>query len=59
MDCERCGYRFDPVRTRWLCPACRYKHHCCGHHVARSVIAVWLWFLVSLLILHLGVQSPW
>lgn len=29
MICENCGFEFDPVRTRWICPACKLKAHCC------------------------------
>jgi rubrerythrin len=29
IACEECGYEFDPVATRWLCPSCGRKHHCC------------------------------
>jgi len=29
MNCEYCGVPFDPVKTRWLCPWCKRKNHCC------------------------------
>lgn len=29
MECEVCGHLFDPISTRWLCPACKTKHNCC------------------------------
>lgn len=29
MDCDYCGEVFDPISTRWLCPACRQKANCC------------------------------
>jgi predicted RNA-binding Zn-ribbon protein involved in translation (DUF1610 family) len=32
IECEACGHEFDPVATRWLCPYCGRKHHCCDHH---------------------------
>lgn len=28
-DCENCGEGYDPVATRWRCPRCGYKEHCC------------------------------
>lgn len=27
--CENCEKEFDPIQTRWLCPFCGRKHHCC------------------------------
>ena len=29
LECEACGEEFDPVATRWLCPHCGHKAHCC------------------------------
>lgn len=29
MECQECGHTFDPIATRWRCPACGLKHHCC------------------------------
>ena len=27
--CDNCGAEFEPVRTRWLCPYCKFKASCC------------------------------
>lgn len=29
IECSHCGYVFDPVRSRWLCPQCHNKETCC------------------------------
>lgn len=29
IECLNCGVEYDPVRTRWLCPSCLTKEHCC------------------------------
>ena len=29
MPCDYCGYEFDPIASRWLCPACHQKSSCC------------------------------
>jgi hypothetical protein len=29
MLCEHCGWPFDPIATRWLCPHCHQKANCC------------------------------
>jgi Zn finger protein HypA/HybF involved in hydrogenase expression len=29
IECENCGEPFDPIATRWFCPFCHTKHHCC------------------------------
>jgi hypothetical protein len=29
IPCDNCGQEFEPVRTRWLCPHCKYKASCC------------------------------
>lgn len=29
MECENCGEDFNPESSRWLCPVCKTKHHCC------------------------------
>jgi Zn finger protein HypA/HybF involved in hydrogenase expression len=29
IECGNCGEPFEPVRTRWLCPRCKYKESCC------------------------------
>jgi len=26
---ENCRRWFDPLVSRWLCPWCKHKHHCC------------------------------
>ena len=28
-ECDYCGNGYDPVATRWRCPACGFKGHCC------------------------------
>jgi rubredoxin len=28
-ECVGCGYGFDPVKYRWLCPKCHTKNSCC------------------------------
>jgi rubredoxin len=27
--CDHCGYRYDPILTRWHCPRCGLKENCC------------------------------
>lgn len=27
--CNVCGYDFDPIATRWMCPHCKAKWSCC------------------------------
>ena len=29
IGCDSCGHIFEPVATRWLCPACKFKANCC------------------------------
>ena len=29
IECENCGWQYDPVATRWRCTACGFKSHCC------------------------------
>jgi hypothetical protein len=29
LSCAQCGYEFDPIRYRWLCPQCKLKTPCC------------------------------
>jgi predicted Zn-ribbon and HTH transcriptional regulator len=29
MDCCACGFAFDPIRYRWVCPKCKTKNTCC------------------------------
>ena len=29
MECAACGFEFDPIRYRWLCPQCKHKNSCC------------------------------
>lgn len=29
MTCVYCGFPFDPVKYRWVCPACGMKESCC------------------------------
>ncbi len=29
IECDNCHELFEPVRTRWLCPHCKYKASCC------------------------------
>lgn len=47
IECESCGTPFDPVSTRWLCPECGRKHHCCDE--ARPALSefvgedTWVW----------------
>ena len=30
MPCENCETPYDPIGTRWKCPHCGFKNHCCG-----------------------------
>ena len=30
MPCENCEQPYDPIGTRWKCPHCGFKNHCCG-----------------------------
>lgn len=27
--CDYCNEPFDPISTRWRCPSCGFKAHCC------------------------------
>jgi rubredoxin len=29
MECVNCGFEFDPIKYRWLCPHCKFKNSCC------------------------------
>lgn len=29
ISCSLCGIGFEPIRSRWLCPACGFKESCC------------------------------
>jgi hypothetical protein len=29
IECDYCSHGYDPVATRWRCPSCGYKSHCC------------------------------
>lgn len=29
IECDGCGEEFDPIATRWRCPHCSLKAHCC------------------------------
>lgn len=29
IECDNCGQQYEPVRTRWLCPHCKFKASCC------------------------------
>lgn len=29
MECVNCGFEFDPIKFRWLCPSCKFKNSCC------------------------------
>jgi predicted Zn-ribbon and HTH transcriptional regulator len=29
MECVACGFEFDPIKYRWLCPNCKHKNSCC------------------------------
>lgn len=29
MLCDVCGYDYDPIGSRWMCPHCKTKHPCC------------------------------
>jgi len=29
LTCANCGYDFDPISSRWLCPRCKWKTPCC------------------------------
>lgn len=29
LSCFNCGYEFDPIHSRWLCPRCGYHTPCC------------------------------
>ena len=30
IPCENCEQPYDPIGTRWKCPHCGHKNHCCG-----------------------------
>jgi len=30
VPCEYCETPYDPIGTRWKCPHCGFKNHCCG-----------------------------
>jgi len=30
IPCEHCETPYDPIGTRWKCPHCGFKNHCCG-----------------------------
>ncbi len=29
IECDNCHQPFEPVKTRWLCPHCKFKASCC------------------------------
>jgi len=28
-ECPYCGIPYDPTESRWRCPSCGFKDHCC------------------------------
>lgn len=28
-QCSNCGYPYNPISSRWLCPNCHWKDTCC------------------------------